>query len=101
MQRGLGFVVDALAHHDHAAQILRFGEVRLTRVNRVEFFQRFRKIIRVEGSKSFVIHCFEFRFRGGNVVRCQGTEHQHCDRRDFPDLHASSNKTFSEAPLQA
>ncbi len=56
------FVIDALPHQDNAAQILRFGQIRLANVYFVELFQCLGKIIRVEISECFAIHCLQFRF---------------------------------------
>src|SRR5205823_5687022 len=79
---------DAFPVEDHAAQNLGFRQIRVTWGYRDELFPWLRKIIRLEIPERFVIHFLQFRFRRCNVSGREGTEHQNCDRRDFPNVHA-------------
>ena len=89
------FVIDALSHQNHAAQILRFGQIRLPNIYFIELFQRLGKIIRVEISERFAVHCLQFRFGWRDVRGRKRTEHQDGNRRNFANLHAGRITTLS------
>ena len=91
MQRRFGLVVFGLPHQDHAAQILRLGEVGLARVDRIEFFQRLRVIAGVEFPESLVVHRLKLRFGRGDISCRKRTENQDRDRREFPNVHARTH----------
>ena len=97
LQRHLGIIVLSLAHQDDTPQVLRLSEIRLTRVNRVEFLQGLGIIVGVKFTERFVVHRLEFRFGGGNICRRKGTENQDCNRREFTDVHARTHTSYERA----
>ena len=97
LQRDLGLVVLRLAHLDYAAQILRLGEVGLARIDRVQFLQGLIVIRGAEFAKRLVVHRLQLRFGGRNVCRREGTKNQDRDRREFPNVHAETHRSFLRA----
>ena len=56
LERGFGLIVLGLPHQDHAAKILRFGEIGLARVDAVEFLERLVVIGGAEFAERLVVH---------------------------------------------
>ena len=74
LQRHLGLIVFGLPHQDDTAQILRLSQIRLARIDRIEFLQRLRVVVGIEFAESLVVHRLELRFGGGDIGRRKGTE---------------------------
>ena len=97
LQSGLRLIVFGLAHQDDAAQVLRLREVRLARIDRVEFLQRLRIIGGIEFAEGLVVHRLELRLRGGNICCRERTNNQDRYRREFPNVHAKRHTSYRRA----
>ena len=94
LQSRFGLIVTRLAHQNDAAQILRFRQVGLPGIDRIELLQGLGIIVGVKFAERLVVHRLKLCFGRGDIICRKGAKNQDRDRREFPNVHARTYTSF-------